>query len=336
MPNAECAVMPAPPRREIGAIDVSVCIANWNCRDMLRGCLRSLTDELQDVRLETIVVDNASADGAADMVARDFSHVRLIRNSNNAGFSRANNQAAEEARGNYLFFLNNDTLVPPGTLRRLVDFLEAHPEVGMVGPRLRDGEGNIQVSYRPRPTVATLLHRTALFRWTGLFRSAYQGYRRREFDPATTTAVDVLMGAAVLVDRKRFLAWGGWDKDFTFGGEDMELSYRVNQQAAVVFYSGAEIVHYGRSSTRQNIHFASLNIAIGLVQYLRKTGCSRPGIWAFRLAVTLDAPLQFLVKGSQYLFRRLLGQRKKAQKSLLIVRALGHFLTRGLVRFWRA
>ncbi|HMF15755.1 MAG TPA: glycosyltransferase family 2 protein [Gemmataceae bacterium] len=329
--------MAAPPcRDEIAAIDVSVCIANWNCRNLLRGCLGSLTDELQEVRLETIVVDNASTDGAADMVAREFPHVTLIRNTNNTGFSKANNQAVAKARGQYLFFLNNDTLVPPGTLRHLVDFLEAHPEAGMVGPRLRDGEGNIQVSYRPRPTVATLLHRTSLFRWTGLFRSAYQAYRRREFDPATTAAVDVLMGAAVLVNRKRFLAWGGWDEDFTFGGEDMELSYRVNQQAAVVFYPGAEVVHYGRSSTRQNFHFASLNIAIGLVQYLRKTGSSRPGVWAFKLAVTLDAPLQVLVKGSQFLIRRMLGRRKSARKSLLAAQAPGHFLARGLVRFWKA
>jgi N-acetylglucosaminyl-diphospho-decaprenol L-rhamnosyltransferase len=295
-----------------------------------------LTDDRQGVRLETIVVDNASTDGAAGMVVREFPRVDLIRNATNTGFSRANNQAAARARGRYLFFLNNDTLVPPGTLRRLLDYLEAHPEVGMVGPRLRDGQGNIQVSFRPRPTVATLLHKTALFRWTGMFRSAYQAYRRREFDPQTTRAVDVLMGAAVLVDRERFLAWGGWDEDFTFGGEDMELSYRINRQAAVVFYPGAEIVHFGRSSTRKNIRFASVNIAIGLVQYLRKTGCSRPGIWAFKLAMTLDTPLQFLVKGSQFLIRRLLRQKKKAEQSLLALRALGNFLTHGLLHFWKA
>jgi GT2 family glycosyltransferase len=322
--------------RKTGVIDVSVCIANWNCRDMLRGCLQSLTDELQGIRLETIVVDNASTDGAADMVPREFPRVHLIRNQANRGFSRANNQAAATARGRFLFFLNNDTLVPPGTLRQLVDYLEAHPEVGMVGPRLRDGQGNVQVSYRPRPTVATLLHKTALFRWTGLFRSAYKAYRRREFDPNTTTSVDVLMGAAVLVARQRFLAWGAWDEDFTFGGEDMELSYRINRHAPVVFYPATEITHFGRSSTRQNIRFASLNIAIGLVQYLRKTGCSRRGILTFKLALTLDAPLQFIVKGGHYLIRCLCGQRQKAGKSLLAVRALGHFLTNGLLRFWKA
>src|SRR5947209_13599707 len=105
-----------------GPIDVTVCIANWNCRELLRGCLESLHDRPQGVRLETVVVDNASTDGAADMVARDFPEVTLIRNAENVGFSRASNQAAAVARGRYLFFLNNDTVVSAGALRRLVSY----------------------------------------------------------------------------------------------------------------------------------------------------------------------------------------------------------------------
>jgi GT2 family glycosyltransferase len=91
-----------------GPIDVSVCIANWNCRELLRSCLESLHDHPQGVRLETIVVDNGSGDGSAEMVARRFPEVILSRNADNRGFARANNQAARLARGHYLFFLNND------------------------------------------------------------------------------------------------------------------------------------------------------------------------------------------------------------------------------------
>src|SRR5947209_516430 len=113
---------------DAGPIDVTVCIANWNCRELLRACLESLHDQPQGVRLETVVVDNGSHDGAAEMVARDFPEAILIRNGENRGFARANNQAAAQARGRYLFFLNNDTVVPAGALRRLIAYADAHPE----------------------------------------------------------------------------------------------------------------------------------------------------------------------------------------------------------------
>jgi GT2 family glycosyltransferase len=313
-----------------------VCIANWNCRDLLRACLESLHDRPQGLSVETVVVDNASADGAADMVEREFPEVVLIRNATNVGFARANNQAARRARGRYLFFLNNDTVVPPGALRRLVDYADAHPEVGMVGPRLRDGQGRFQVSYRQRPNLATLLHRTSLLRWTGLLRGAYRSYRREDFDPHTTRPVEVLMGAAVLLPRARFFGCGGWDEDYAFGGEDLDLSLRVSREAQVVFLPEVEVTHYGRVSTRQHIGFASAQMMVGFARYLRKSGSSRAGLLLYKLAVTLDAPLQLGSKAAQYLWRRLRGRRKEAHKSLLACRGLAHFLLRGLPTFWRA
>src|SRR5216683_8056729 len=159
-------------------IVVSGCIVNWNCRGVLRDCLNSLFLQSQGASIETIVVDNASTDGAPDVIAREFPEVKLVRNTHNRGFSRANNQAAALAVGRYLFFLNNDTLVPPGTLGQLVAYANTHPEVGMIGPRLRAADGRYQASYRPRPTLGALLYRTNLFRLTGLFRGAYHRFRR--------------------------------------------------------------------------------------------------------------------------------------------------------------
>ncbi|MBY0459758.1 MAG: glycosyltransferase, partial [Gemmataceae bacterium] len=98
------------------APDVSVCIANWNCAALLRGCLRSLFEQDQGVTFEVVVADNGSTDGAAEMIAAEFPQVTLIRNGDNRGFAVASNQAAAVARGRFLFFLNNDTLVPPGAL----------------------------------------------------------------------------------------------------------------------------------------------------------------------------------------------------------------------------
>lgn len=320
---------------EAGPVDVSVCIANWNCRELLRSCLASLHDQPQGVRLETIVVDNASADGSADMVAREFPEVVLLRNPVNRGFARANNQAAARARGRFLFFLNNDTVVPPHTLGRLLQYAEANPHVGLLGPRLRDPHGKPQVSYRQRPTVMALLHRTHLLRWTGLLRNAYRRYRRRDFDPDRRRQVEVLMGAAMFAARQVFFRCGGWDEDFLFGGEDIDLSIRVGRHYPLVYLPSVEITHYGRVSTRQNVAFTSPSVAVGFARYLRKAGCSRLGLLVYKTAVTLDIPVSMVAKAFQYVHRRVRGRPAQAARSWLALRGLAYFLVRGLGPFWR-
>jgi GT2 family glycosyltransferase len=321
---------------DAGSVDVSICIANWNCQDHLRACLESLHYQPQGARFETIVVDNGSNDGAPEMVDRDFPEVILHRNTTNRGFAAANNQAAGFAAGRYLFFLNNDTHLPEGTLGRLVEYADAHPEVGIVGPRLRNGDGKLQISYRMQPTLRTFLHRTSLLRWTGIFRSAYRRYRREGFDAETTRPVEVLMGAAMLIPRRVFLEAGGWDEDFTFGGEDAELSTRIRRSHPLVFHPAIEIKHFGRVSTRRHIGFATTQTIIGFARYLRKCGYSRAALLLFKTIVTLDAPVLFAGKGAQYLWRRLTGQRAKAEKSAIAMRGARHFLLSGLVPFWSA
>jgi len=316
--------------------DVTICIANWNCRDLLRACLESLHNQPQGVRVETVVVDNASTDGAADMVAREFPDVVLVRNARNLGFAAANNQAADHARGRYLFFLNNDTVVPPHTLRRLVTFADAHPEVGMLGPRLRDTAGALQISYRRQPTVGALLHRTMILRWTGLLRGTYRRYRRGDFDPKAQRCVDVLMGAAVLLPQEVFFECGRWDEAFAFGGEDIDLSARVGRRHAVVYLPQVEITHHGRVSSRLNVTFAEPNVQVGYVRFLRKAGAGRAALVAYKLVVTCDAPIHCLTKWVQYAWRRLSRRPAKAEKSRLAMCGLWAFLTRGLIRFWRA
>jgi GT2 family glycosyltransferase len=320
---------------EAGPVEVSVCIANWNCRDYLRRCLESLLDTHQGVCLEVIVVDNASSDGAADMVEREFPEVILIRNSTNLGFARANNQASRRAQGRYLFFLNNDTLIPPAALGQLLDFALAHPDAGMVGPRLCDACGRTQVSYRLEPTLGTLLHRTALLRWTGLLRGAYRRYRRKDFRSETTRPVEVLMGAAMLIPRDAFFDVGGWDEDFIFGGEDIDLSTRIRRQSQVVYHPEVEIVHYGRISTRQHIGFASSHMNIGFLRFLRKNGSSRIALMLYKFVVTVDLPVQIVAKCAQYGLRRFLRQNTKAAKTRLALRGLTHFLRHGMATFWR-
>jgi N-acetylglucosaminyl-diphospho-decaprenol L-rhamnosyltransferase len=316
-------------------VEVSVCIANWNCRQQLRSCLNSLLGEFQGVSLEVIVVDNASHDGAPEMVAAEFPEVMLIRNSVNRGFSKANNQAARFATGRYLLFLNNDTLVPPGSLERLLRFGLNHPDIGMIGPALRDPGGRVQTSFRRRPTVPTFLFRTSLLRWMPLFRDLYRRFRsRRDRQRSGTQRVEVLLGAAIFVSRDVFVASGGWDEQFVFGGEDLDLCTRIGQKHPIVYLPSVEIVHHGRLSTRQHIGFASQHILNGFVKYLRKSGSGTVAILTYKMMMTLDAPIQVVSKALQAGWRMLNGRSEDAKKSLLICRGQLHFLTRGLFAFW--
>ncbi|OWK45402.1 glycosyltransferase family 2 protein [Fimbriiglobus ruber] len=316
--------------------DVSVCIVNWNCVDLLRKCLASIYARSQGVSFETIVVDNGSSDGAADMVANEFAHVTLIRNRANLGFSAGNNQAASVADGRYLFFLNNDTELPGGTLKEFVTFADRNPGVGMVGPKLRGADGNLQISYRTKPTLAAMLHRVSLLRWTGLFRRAYYRYRRDTFEPEGTRSVEVLMGAAVFLPRSVFEQSGKWDERYRFGGEDLDLSTQVGRRHEVVYFSNIEILHYGRVSSRANVGFSAPNVAIGYVHYFRKAGVGPAALFVYKLLVTVDTPLQIAAKVTQATQRLVRGKTYKAKKSWLAARGLWHFMNRELIRFWRA
>jgi N-acetylglucosaminyl-diphospho-decaprenol L-rhamnosyltransferase len=329
--------MPRADLRRRESVDVSVCIANWNCREFLRACLHSLLRTTSKSKIEVIVADNASSDGAAEMVEREFPEVVLIRNRDNLGFAFASNQAANAASGRHLFFLNNDTVVPTGAIDRLIAFADAHPNCGMVGPRLRDGEGNLQISYRKKPSLKALLHRAAILRWTGIFRKRYDDYRRDNFDPEGIRRVEMLMGAAVIVPRAVYEKCGGWDEAFRFGVEDVEYSDRVGRDYALVHVPGVEIIHHGRVSSRKNVSFSAPNLMIGYVLYFRKSGASVPALIAYKTVYTLDAPVLACGKLMQYAWRKLTGSpAEKTERSRLAFLGSWHFLTRELVRFWRA
>ncbi len=315
--------------------EVSVCVVNWNCRALLRACLRSLAAERQQADAEVLVVDNGSTDGAADLVAAEFPHVVLVRNAENVGFGRANNQAARLACGRRLFFLNNDTEMPDGGLRALLDFADAHPEAAAVGPRLVGSDGQPQVSFRSRPTVAALLHRTVLFRWTGLFRSAYRRYRGRNDDFETTRPADALLGAALLIDRDRFRAAGGWDEGFVFGGEDLDLCARLARLGPVVYYPGVSVLHHGRASSRLHDDYVQTHTAAGVLRYLRQHGESPAALLFYQAALTVDAPLQRLVHAGRRLLRNVRGKSEAATRRQLLGQMTSRFVRGGLVHGWK-
>jgi GT2 family glycosyltransferase len=148
--------------------------------------------------------------------------------------------------------------------------------------------------------------------------------------------VEALMGAAVLLSRAVFDRCGRWDEAYRFGVEDIDLSAQVSRCGPVLFVGHLEVVHYGRAAGRANIDFAAPSVTIGYVHYFRKCGTSPRALWAYKLLVTLDAPVQLAQKVCEAGWRGLTGQRAKARRSRVAARGVWAFLRHELVRFWRA
>lgn len=218
----------------------------------MRECLRSLDAAARNATVfETIVVDNASSDGSADMVAAEFPGVTLIRSEVNTGFSGGNNIAFGGLTADYAFLLNSDAICHPGAIDKLIQFGDENPKVGLFGPKVLNPDGSIQYSCRRWPTFAA-----------GLFRNVYLGklfpnnkpaadYLMQDFDHAETREVDWLSGCALVIRRNCLEEIGPLDAEtFFFYCEDMDWSLRAAQAGWEVKYCpGAVVTHaIGKSS----------------------------------------------------------------------------------------
>lgn len=229
---------------------VSVVIVSWNASDYLVRCLRSLSHDVCRFPMEIIVVDNGSTDGSAELVAELFPYVHLIRSPENLGFARANNLGAAVSRGRYLCFVNSDVEVLRDCITRLVTYCEGEREVGMVGPRVRGGDGRLQRTCRGFPTVWNMLCRTlaldTLFPWV----KAFTGYSLRHWAQDERRSVEVLSGCFWLVRREALAHVGLLDESFFMYGEDLDWCRRFRKAGwQVVFLPEAEAIHYGGASS---------------------------------------------------------------------------------------
>jgi N-acetylglucosaminyl-diphospho-decaprenol L-rhamnosyltransferase len=235
------------------ALDLSIVIVSYNVVDLLRDCLESLRTDLERVRAEVYVVDNASSDGSADMVAAEYPWVTLIRRPGNAGYAAANNLALRRARGRHLLLLNPDTVLPPGALADTVAELDANPDIGALGPKLVRADGSLDRACRrsfPSPEVA-------FFRLFGLARlfprsPRFARYNLLHLDPDRPTDVDSVCGAFMLVRLRVAEEVGLLDERFRMYGEDLDWAYRIKQAGWRIRYHPAVVVlHYKGSSSRQ-------------------------------------------------------------------------------------
>lgn len=234
--------------------DISVIIVNYNVKDYLLQCLRSLNASVGGITAEIIVVDNDSQDGSVDELQPLFPSVRWIALDENLGFGRANNVGLEHASGRYVLYLNPDTIIGADTLSVMCRFLDEHPKTGMAGCKVLNPDGSFQVACRrglPTPWVSFC----KLFGLQRLFPSSklFAGYNLTYLPVDATYAVDALIGAFMVGRTELMRSLGGFDPAFFMYGEDIDLCYRVQQAGYEVTYvHTTSIVHYKGESTKRS------------------------------------------------------------------------------------
>lgn len=250
-------------------LDLCVIIVSYNVGELLRECLRSLYAS-QGVTFEVYVVDNASGDGSAEIVAREFPQAHLIESPINGGFSYANNLALRQmglsdpsagapgrvpgAASRYALLLNPDTELPPDALRGMVEFMDSHPEAGIAGPKLLREDGSLDPACRRSfPTPEVSLYR--MLGLSSLFPKSprFGRYNLTYLDPDETAEVDSVVGAFMLLRWDALEQAGLLDESFFLYGEDLDLALRVNALGWKVFYyPKVTVLHYkGESSKTQ-------------------------------------------------------------------------------------
>ena len=233
---------------------VSVIIVSYNVRHFLDVCLHSVLRAAEGLEAEVVVVDNASKDDSVAWVREQFPTVKLIANTDNTGFSKANNQGVAASTGEFILFLNPDTVMPEDFFRKTLAYMDAHPEAGALGPRLIDGKG----SFAPDSKKGFPSFAIAFFKTTGLHKLAprspvINGYYAPQVGEWETAPVDVLSGCCMLVRRSVIDAVGGaFDERFFMYCEDVDLSYRISQGGwKNVYFPEASLIHYKGESTRK-------------------------------------------------------------------------------------
>jgi GT2 family glycosyltransferase len=281
-----------------GSVDqamLDIVIVSFRSRELLARCLRSLEAHPAAAGTTVQVVDNASADGTAELVAREFPEVRLHANDRNAGFAAASNQGIRAGAARFVLLLNPDTVVEAGTLDRLLAVMDDHPEVGISGPRLVREDGELDhAAKRSFPTpLSAFGYFSGFGRLTG-GRGALAGYTA----PGVAGGpVDAVNGAFMLIRREMLERLGDLDEGYWMYMEDLDLCYRASRAGWTVWYEpsatathvkggsagirGPRLVyafHYGMYRFYRKHYASDRNPALNLLVYA--------GIWA-RMAATV-------------------------------------------------
>lgn len=281
-------------------IDISVIIVSWNVADLLEACLNSLRPALANGRVEVIVVDSASSDDTAARVRARFPEVRLLPQAENVGFTRGNNIGFAAAHGKFWLMLNPDTEVIGDAVTRMAAYLEAHPDVGIVGAHTLNTDGTHQSTRRRFPTLLT-----ALFESTWLQpcapRAVLDRYYVRDVPDDATAPVDWVQGSALMVRRTVCDQIGGLDEGFVMYSEEMDWCRRAKAAGwGVVYLGDARIIHHGGRSSDQIAAQRHIHFQQSKLRYFRKHhGALTAGLLrAFLLAMYAG---QIAIEGAKWL-----------------------------------
>ncbi|MCC7353342.1 MAG: glycosyltransferase family 2 protein [Anaerolineae bacterium] len=304
--------------------DLSIIVVNWNTRELLAQCLRSLylpsqsqgQESLQKpCSCEVFVVDNASSDGSAEVVSQRFPQVHLVQNKENVGFARANNQVIPPSRGHYVMLLNSDTEVQPGALETLLAFMDSHPKVGATGPRLLNTDGSLQPSCHPMLTPGREFWRL-LFLERISPRATYPMHR---WDDRAPRQVEVIKGACLLLRREALNLVGLLDESYFMYTEEVDLCYRLAQAGWQCWWvPEAKVIHHGEASSRQVAQRMYLALYRSKIQFYRKYG-GEPRANRFKgllrlaygprlLVATMGAPFSSSLSARARTYRQLLAE----------------------------
>lgn len=251
---------------------LSIIIVNWNTVELTTQAFDAVFKETTGFEYEVILVDNHSSDNSVEVIKKKFPQVRLIENSENRGFGKANNQAMQIAQGDYIFLLNSDTIILDHAINRLVSYLDQHPDVMCVGPRLLNKDLTFQHACRrnlPNPENA-FFH---LFGLAKIFTKSktVTAYKKFTDDPLITEPVEAISGAAMMFRREVFETIGGFDEMFFMYAEDLDLCKRIKDKGwKTVYVSDARIIHLGGASSGKRRKASLINFYEAMWMYYQK------------------------------------------------------------------
>lgn len=253
-------------------MDLSAIVVTYNSRDHIAGCLASLERARGGLAMETVVVDNASADGTPARVRERFPAARVVETGDNLGYAKAVNRGVRESAGEFVLVLNPDCVLAEGALAALHAWMRAHPRCAIAGPRIRNPDGTVEYSARSFPT-----HLTFLFNRYSLATRLWPGnpwsrrYLLSDWDHASDRSVDWVSGACMFVRRAAIEQAGGMDEFYFMFNEDVDWCHAMKRAGwSVDFVAAAEVVHAIGASKGRVADRVILERHRGMIHYFRK------------------------------------------------------------------